>query len=170
VQEAAGFLEDRAQHRLGELAGERVLLARVIGGNQGGALGESDFGAVGKAWLRFEARPSGHLPSLEKGVKGDPSQGDYNADAREKRELGFQVALAACHLARGGFVGRRRAADRGGDPRVTEGEAVSPMSGRRLRGEAGFVERASEPLAAPVSGEHPARAVPSMGCGGKTDD
>src|SRR6185437_6867484 len=73
-------------------------------------------------------------------------------------------------LARGRLVGRRGAADGGGDVGVEQCQAVVAADGGRLIGEPGAVEGRVEPVAGAVAGEHPPGAVGAVGGGGEADD
>jgi len=55
-------------------------------------------------------------------------------------------------------------------PGATQFESVAAMCRRRLVGESRPVQRAVEPVAAAVAGEHPSRAIGPVRAGGKTQD
>ncbi len=106
-----------------------------------------------------EPRPRAQPELPARGLPPERAEADDHADAREQRELrgeprGARVALGGQRL-----VGRRRAADRGGDPAVAQREPVAAVGGRRLVREPGPVQGGEEEVAAAVAGEHPARAV-----------
>lgn len=170
IQEAAGFLKDPAQHRSSETTRKGILLARVVGRDQGDALGKPDLGAVEEAGLRLEGSISNRFPRSEKSIEGDPSERDHHADTPEKPELGLEIRLAVRHLPSRGLVSRRSAADRCSDVRIPERKAVACVRREGLGGEAGAVKRSGEPLPAPVSREHPAGAVASVGRGREPHD
>ena len=84
-------------------------------------------------------------------------------------DLAGDVGAAGGQLVGSQLVLRRRAAGGGGDQCASEFEAVADADRLGLVGEAGTVQRAEEPVAAAVAGEHAASAVASVGGGGKAD-
>ena len=78
-----------------------------------------------------------------------------------------EKGLAARELGGRGLVGGRRAAERRRDVGAAQAEAVVTVPRRRPGGEAGGVQRAVEPFAAPVAREHPPGAVTTVRGGGQ---
>src|SRR5207245_8215594 len=109
-------------------------------------------------------------PCAQVRLPTDPPEPHEEVDAVQEAELLEEVRLAARELLRRWLVGGRRAAERGGDVRAAEPEAVVPMSRGRAVGEARVVKGVEEPVAAPVAREHPARAVPAVRRGRKPDE
>src|SRR5207247_2083110 len=170
LQESARPAEHAAEHRPRELAGEGVLLARVVGGDQRDAIGEGRHGAVrGGGGARWPGRAE-PAAGTQVRLPADPPEPHDDAHAIQQPERLEKVRLAARELGRRRLVAGRRAAERGGDVRVSEAETVSPMSRGRRVGEARVVERVDVPVAAPVAREHPAGAVAAVRRGCEPDE
>src|SRR5207245_9153369 len=123
-QQAARGREDPPQHRPRELAGERVLLARVIRGDQRNAVAEGRHGAVREARGARRRGRAEAAPCAQVRLPTDPPEPHDDAHAVQEPELLEEVWLAARELLRRWLVGGRRAAERGGDVRAAEPEAV----------------------------------------------
>ena len=115
--------EDLVEHLGGEFAGEGVLLADVVGGDQFEVVGQGHLGAVG------EGDPAGDLDPLplgefEGGVPGDFSQGEDGALLFQELPFGVEVGGAVFDFGGVGVVGGRGAAGGGADVAVGEDQAV----------------------------------------------
>ena len=103
-------------------------------------------------------------------VPGEGAEGDDHPAARQQLQLALQVGQAVVALLGGRLVGRRRAADDGGDVGVAQPQPVAAPLGLGLVGEAGPVQRRVEPLAGAVAGEHPPGPVGAVGGRRQADD
>ena len=171
VDQRAGAREDGVEHGLGELAGEGVLLRRVVA---------SRGACSGRRWPRRRGRTSGARRGRRRRVGGGeraqdavPAEGaeaDEHARATTAAQLLDEKRQAGVALVGRRLVVGRRAADGDGDPRVAEDEAVVARGGGGLVGEAGAVQRAIEPLARAIAGEDAAGAIGAVGAGRQADD
>ena len=84
--------------------------------------------------------------------------GHDHPDVLQEGQLADQERRAAVALVVGRPVERRGAADRGGDVRVAQGQAVVGPARAGPVGEAGLVERRPQEVARAVAGEDPARS------------
>lgn len=103
-------------------------------------------------------------------IEGEAAEDDDALEVFEEFDFAFEEGLASTDFGGVGFVVGRSAADRSGDPGVTQGETVVAMGGGGLVGEAGFVESAEEKIAGAVAGEDAAGAVGTVGTGGKAEN
>ncbi len=107
------------EHRLGQFAGERVLLARVIGREQGASIGKRGLGQVREA----RAGRSASLARLDLARTDDPphlvererAERHEDANSAERFHLFFEPSTASCLFERCRLVRRRCTADGGGD-------------------------------------------------------
>ena len=167
----AGPPKHVVEHRLGEPAGEGVLLA--TGGS-----------SRARRPARWPPRPRGRTSGGAPG-SGDPAPASTRADgvAGEPAEhhdhphLGEQLELPDRGTAGSGRARRAwacwRAARSAPRPRRRRRVSSRPSSaarGGRLVGEAGAVQRGEEPVARAVAGEHAAGAVGAVGGGGEPGD
>jgi hypothetical protein len=168
-EEVAGGFEDAPKHLPGQLARERVLLARVVAPEEDLAAGKARERPVtedrGRDRGRQGERPAG--PQVR--LPADPAQPDHDPDAGEQSEFFQEVRRAVGDLRRQWLVSRGRTPNRGGHVRVGEPEPVLGMLGRRLAGEPGLPEGAEEPVAALVPREDAAGPVAAMRRGRETD-
>src|SRR6185503_4896647 len=100
LQQPARLREDPAQHRPRELAGERVLLARVITGQQRHAVDEPRGHAVAEARRGRGTRQAEPLPCTQVGLPADAAEAHDDAHAVEQAQLLQQVRLAVRDLVR----------------------------------------------------------------------
>src|SRR5829696_5919440 len=137
------LLEHRVQHRLGELAGERVLLAGVKRAEQYGAGSAPVLGEVA------EARPRANAEQQARRVPRELAEAHDDGRFDQPQLLGrVREAVVALDWQR--LIGRRRAAYRGADPRSAQFEPIARMNGVRLVREAGPVHRRVQPVARAV--------------------
>ena len=137
---SAGPGEHGVEHRHGQLAGERVLLARVVGAEQRHAARELALGQMAE-------RRAGAEPVVGRdGLPGELAQRHHDHGLLKERQLAGEIRRARLALGRGGLVGRRGAVHRRGDVGTGELEAVVAPCARRLRGEARPVEGGEEPV------------------------
>jgi hypothetical protein len=111
-----------------------------------------------RTWHRL---PRG-APGAKIRVPADLAEGHHHPHVPQQGQLLEKIRLASSHLLRPRLVGGRRAAQGGGDVGAVEAEPIPGIHRRGLIGEPGLVERAKEPLSAPVSREHPPRPVTSV--------
>src|SRR5262249_9372553 len=148
--------------------GEGVLLAWMIAAQQ--TIGtDGRFGGVAEHRTRLGdvAEVGEHTQGA---VPGEPAEADDHEHAAQKRQLGFEIVEAGIAFFGKRLVGRRSAADAGGDVAVREAQAVAFVDRRRLIGEAGAVERGVEEVAGAVAGEDAAGAVAAVRRGRQADD
>jgi hypothetical protein len=100
-------------HRRRQLAGERVLLARVKAAEQREA-----------ATVRLGAVPELRERSRGDHVPGELAEADDHAHLGQQRELAVEPGAAVVALGRQRLVGRWRAAHAGGDEAVAQREPV----------------------------------------------
>src|ERR1700755_2709753 len=96
-------------------------------------------GAVGEAVFGFALDDAGVEEMGKIAVKGDLAQADNDTDARQSMDFVGQMSRAVANLLGVGLVTGRGAADDGGDPGVTELQAVFAGDGAGFAGEAEFV-------------------------------
>src|SRR5206468_3254732 len=116
--------EHAVPHRARQEAGAGVLPAGMIRGDQDGAVREAGVARVTEDRTLARRQAPDPAGGAEIALVGDATERHHHAQAAERRELGFEVRLAAVELDRRGSVLRRRAAARGGDIAVEEPEPV----------------------------------------------
>jgi hypothetical protein len=134
------------------------------------AVGKLVVGAVGEAVFGFACDDSGVEQVGEIAVEGDLSEAHDDADAREDVNLIGQVGRAVANLLGVGLVAGRGAANDGGDPGVTELQAIFAGDGAGFAGEAELVQDGIHEVAGAVAGEGTAGSVGSVGAGGEAED
>src|SRR5437867_5422425 len=163
LEDPARGLEDSAEHGAGQLARERILLARMIRSDQRDSVVEPRERAVAELRNGPQRRSTEGAPRVQVRLPADAPEPDDHADPREEAQLAQQIRLARRDLRGRRLVVGGRAPDRRGDVRVVQLEAVPGVRGRRLARERGVVERVEQPVAAAVAGEHPPGAVAAVG-------
>ncbi len=158
------------EHFFGELAGERVLLADVVGAQEYASGSQAKLGAVTERNFA-----SGELAALaegegEGGVPADFPKGQQDAGMGEQIPFAVEIGGAIGDFIRQGFIGGRSAADRGADVDAGEFQAIIAMLGMGLIGEAGAVKGGEEKIAGAVAGKNAAGAVGTVSAGGQSDD
>jgi len=88
----------------------------------------------------------------------------------EHLQFRFEPRHTSISLGRRRFVGRRCTAHRGSHPGILQDQPIIPIYRGRLGGEPGPVEGPIQPISGAITGEHAARAIRAMGCGGESDD
>src|SRR4029453_4802770 len=156
--------------RSSRLAGDGVLLARVVGTQQRDALVEPVLDTMTEARARFGDRVTGGGPGAQEAVHGDLAEDDDGAQVAEQTQLLDQVGPAVDDLFRQRLVGGRRAATDRRHERVAQLEAVAAADRSRLVRKAGGVQRLEEEIAAAVAGEQPAGAVAAVRGRSEADD
>jgi hypothetical protein len=162
--------EDTCEHGAVEAAGVGVAQGWVVAGEKVKAVGQGVLGSMGEAVGGFGDDHAGVLKMGHVAIEGDLAETDDDADAGEGFDFGGKVRGAVADLLWGGFVSGRGAANDGGDPGVTELEAVVVGGACGLAGEADFVQDGVHEVAGAVAGEGAAGAVGSVGAGGETED
>ena len=145
------------------LPGEGVLLARMERADDRPPVGQRRFGAVAEA--RAGPEPDDRR---QRGVR-EPAERDVHPSLLQRRQLALQERPARVALLRRGLVARRGAADRGDDVGAVQPQPVVAPRARRLVGQPGPVQRAVEPVARAVAGEHPPGPVGAVGRRGQAD-
>ncbi len=158
------------EHGAVEAAGVGVSQGWVVGGEKMQAVGQAILGAVGEAVFGFALDDAGVEQVGEIAVEGDLSEADDDTDAREGLNFVGEVGGAVANLLGLGLVAGRGAAHDGGDPGVTELQAIFAGDGAGFGGEAEFVQDGIHEVAGAVAGEGTAGAVGSVGSGGEAED
>src|SRR5262245_38626796 len=135
---SAGAREYRVEHRLGEPAGERVLLADVIARDEL-PWPDVDLGAVAEPGARPRDRMAELRGGCERAVPGEGAQRDDRAQPVQQRDLANQIAEAAVALRRRWLVGRWGASHHARHVGARERQAVAARPRCRLVGEPGAV-------------------------------
>ena len=154
------------EHRLGQLAGERILLARMIGGEDG------QVGVEAELCVVPELGPgAGHeMPAAGEYSQrlsiGEAPQRHDDPDAAEQVKFPFEPQAAGISFGWGRLVSRRGAPHRCGDEDVCELEPVAARDRLALVGEACPVQSPVQPIAGPISRKHPSSAIRPV-CGGR---
>ena len=150
------------EHRFGQLAGERVLLAGVVGAQQCRTTRHLDRDPM------TESRAgSNGVVTTERG-EGEPTEA--HDDSRfEEVELPDEERSAGVSLSQGRLVVRRGAAYGGTDPHARQLQAVVDAHGLRSVGQPGAVQRPKQPVTAAIAGEHASRAVGTVRRGSQAD-
>ena len=91
---SAGPGEDGVEHRLGQLAGEGVLLARVVRAEHGPPARERASARWPKRGPRPQAVVGGH------GLPGDLPEGDHDHGVVQQRQLAGEIRRARVALVR----------------------------------------------------------------------
>ena len=151
------------EHRRGQSPGERVLLADVVAAEQRQpaarpVVHDRHLAAVGEPRPRPADRPASRRQRVERRAPGERTEGDHHA-GRHQLELTDEVRRARVTLRRRRAVGRRCAMHRRGHPHAAEHQPVVDGGRRRLRRQAGAMQRRHEHVAGAVAGEHPPGAV-----------
>src|SRR5439155_977990 len=125
--------EHRVPHRARELAGVRVLPARMVGRDEPRAVRQRRDRAVGKRGplSRGERRPP--TRRLEPALVCDATERHHHPAAREQPQLGREERPAAPELRPARLVARRRAPHGGND--VAVGELETVVACARSRGQ-----------------------------------
>ena len=156
---AAG--EDVVEHRRGEPAGERVLLARVIAAEQRDLADGSDRRAVAELRRRRPDDTAGARTIVQRRPPAR-SRRARRSPARRHAVSRHSASSHGAHVARSAGVG----ALAGGAHRTAAATRVSLSANpsaasthSRLVRQPGAVQRGEQEVAGPVAGEHPAGAV-----------
>lgn len=163
--ELDGATEDGIEHRLGQPARERVLLAGVIRTDQCRAAVDGHLDTV------TESRPWTDAELIARGAISDMAQADDDSDAARRAggsdggELAVEEGPASVDLGGCRPIGRWRALHRRRDVRAGERQTVTDSRRRRLVGETGPMHGTKQPIAAAIAGEHAACAIGAMSCG-----
>ncbi len=134
------------------------------------AVGEKILGAVGEAVFGFARDRARVQQEGEIAVEGDLSEADDDTDARQRLDFSGEMSTAVANLLGEGLVAGRGAANDGGDPGVTELQAIFAGDGAGFGGEAEFVQDGIHEVAGAIAGEGAAGAVGSVGSGGEAED
>src|SRR2546422_970598 len=174
LKQPARTAEYAVQHRFRQPARLCVLTAGVVGSDHQRRNRWHRTEAIHRAVLETRPRArEGHavlVRKREKGRKGDLAQRHYDASAAQQREFLPQVTGTIRDFLPGGLVVRRRATNCRRDERILQLQAVVATLGRGLRGKSGSIERAHQPLARTITGEHPPRPVASVRGGWEAPD
>ncbi len=165
---ASGPAQNAPKHRSRQLSRKGVLLARVVGRDEGVAA-DPKTRPVAKSRARPRQLVARLCEDLEAGLEGHQSEGDENARRRQEGHLARQVRTAAGELGGQRPVERRRAPASGRDQRSRKLQAVIPPPRLGLIGETGLEEGSEEEIAGFVASEDPARSVSPVGRGREAD-
>jgi len=151
------------EHRARQLAGEGVLLARVVGADERHSPRQTVRRAVPELGRGRRAEPSLQPARSQVVVEGDLAQCDHHAQARKKPQLVAKEPAAPFEFAGRRLVSWRRATDSGADVAIPEHKPVAPVRRRRLIRESVPVQGFIEPVPAAIAGEHAPRPIPAVG-------
>ena len=101
-------------------------------------------------------------------IEGEFAQGYHDPKLRHGSQLLLQEGLAGVPLFGGGFVFRGSTTYGCRNETVLQAQAILPIRGGALVGEAFPVQGPVEPVPGPVAGEHPAGSVGAVGCRGQS--
>ncbi len=155
--------EHGVQHRAGESAGQGVLLAGVVAGEQMEVFRKLNCSPLGELGFRPSDVPSCSRPGRQKAIEGDVAQSDHGSQVSKRAEFPNEVGTARNNLGPGRFVAGRCTAYDGSNVGPDDLEAIAACTGLRLIREAMPMHGLEEPISAPITGEHPSRPVPTMG-------
>ena len=161
---------DAIEARGRELARERVLLRRVVRGEEGEALAEivADAVAEGEA---PSAAGRGHRPQRRQGCRPwRSSRGPVRTEPRARARTPGAGSRDSGRVSSGWACWRAERSDEGRDVDVLEAQAVVARDGRGLVREARAMKRREQEVARAVSGEHAAGAVAAVGRGSEAHD
>lgn len=147
-----------------------ILAAGMVRSHEEGAVGQGVDPTVAKGRLGAGKEEPPLLESFQASIEGDLTQRDHHLHVLEQLELLKEVGVAVGQLFPGRPVAWRGAADHGGYVEIGEPQAVFPVPGGGLIGEAEPIKGLIQKIAALVPGEHPPGPVPSMGGGGQAND
>src|SRR5262249_9028137 len=139
TDQRARSIEDRVEHGWGELASERVLLARVEAPDQS-VRSARRLRPVTEAWLGSWSIVAEGSDRAERAVPAEGAERDDHTELPERRELAFEERQARVAFLRRGPIAGRRAAVDGGDVDVPERQPVVRRYRRGPVGEPGPVE------------------------------
>jgi hypothetical protein len=162
--------KDAREHGAVEPAGVGVTQRRVIGGEKMKAVGEKILDAMGEAVIRFAGDDAGVEKVGEVAVEGDLSEADDDTDVGEGLNFAGEMSSAVTNLLRDGLVTGRSAANDGGDPGMTEFEAIVAGDGARFAGEAKLVEDGIHEIARAVTGKGATGAIGPVGAWSEAKD
>src|SRR5437667_1551670 len=134
------------------------------------AVGEKILGAVGEAVFGFARDRARVQQEGEIAVEGDLSEADDDTDARQRLDFSGEMSTTVANLLGEWLVTGRGAANDGGDPCVTELQAIFAGDGAGFGGEAEFVQAGVHDAAGAVTGQGTAGAVGAVGSGGEAED
>ena len=127
-------------------------------------------GAVSESVFGFARDDACVQQEGEIAVEGDLSQADDDTDARQRLDFSGEMSTAVPNLLGEGLVAGRGAANDGGDPGMTELQAIFAGDGAGFAREAELVQDGIHEIAGAVSGEGAAGAVGSMCARGEAED
>ena len=164
------LIENTLKHRLGKLAGKRVLLARVIRTNQPDAIRQKDHHAVPELGTGPRNRTAVFLVRRKKRIEGDLAERNHDPGLLEQVELANQIRPTPFKFNNTGLISGRSATHRRGNVTILKFLAILAIIRVRLTRKASAMERSIEPIAATVTGKHSTRAISTVGCGSKPND
>jgi hypothetical protein len=106
----------------------------------------------------------------EEAIPGDFAETDNDADAGQRRDFRGQVHSAVANLLGCGLVAGRGTANDGGDPRVTQAQAIVAGDGAIFRGEAELMQYGIHEIAGAVAREGAAGAIRTMRSGSEAQN
>src|SRR5437763_14532866 len=109
----------------------------MVGSQQHPSVGGSVLDAMAKYIGALALEQAASLQIIQVGIESDLAQRHYHAKVLQGINFAIQKRSAVADFFGSRLVLRRGAAHRGGDVYVSQFQAVSNMSGRGLRGEAG---------------------------------
>jgi hypothetical protein len=168
VQQSPRVRENLVQHGFSQSPGESILLAGVITTDQPAVVLQTYNGAVAELRARTAApTPLGNL--IQRFFPCDLTQSDQHARVNQVQSL-LQPTAACNQFVCSWLVVWRRAVAHRRYRAVIERQAIIGRDGTGLIGETRLVERAIQPIAAPVPSEHPAGPIGAVSRGRQADN
>lgn len=153
-----------------QLPGERVLLARMVGGQKHQLFPELSRSAVAKLWARLGNDSARFLVGLEKGIESDLSKHEHDADVFQKVQFLHEIGTTFFEFIFCRLVRRRGAAHSRGDVTALEFQSVVPAHGIRLIRKTKPVQSPIQPVPAAIPGKYSTGAISPMGRRGESDN
>ena len=143
----------------------------MVRANQHRSVRQIDIGAMAKLWPWSGQLSADFLVCGKERIESNLAEDDHHLDTvAEQRQLSYEVPTATLEFDSAWFIGWGRTAHCGGNVAFAKLEPVPAMIRVRLIGKSCGMERAVEPIAAAVAGEHPSRAIAAMRRGRQADD
>src|SRR5215813_4541203 len=155
----SSFFEDIQQHPLRQFAGVGVLQRRMIGAQENAPGGQRVLSSVDENISGLRLEQAVPLQIIEVSVESNLAQNGHHLYPAEFSEFAIEEGRAASNFIGIGLILRRCAADGGCDVGIVKFQAVTAMSGRRLRGKARLVKNAIEEVPGAVAGKGTAGPV-----------
>lgn len=162
-QDAPDSGEDSLEHGRSQASRLRVLLTRVIRGQEENAARQLSHSAVGECGSGSRQVTTGIAPCPQKRIEGDPAQGHDDAQAAEQADLLDQVWPTGGEFSPGGLVAWWGTPDGRRDVAIPERETIVAVTRPGLIGEPRTIQSTVQEVPAPVTCEDPACPIAPLG-------